>query len=91
MPRTARAALGGLIYHVLNRGNGRMGIFRKPADYQAFAAILLDGKQRARVNLFGFCLMPNHWHLVLRPEAELEGFDTDRVVNDILTATALPK
>jgi MoxR-like ATPase len=29
--------------------------------------------------------------LVLRPEAELEGFDTDRVIHDILTATALPK
>lgn len=29
--------------------------------------------------------------LVLRPEAELEGFDTDRVVRDVLTATPLPK
>ena len=36
MPRTARAALGGVCYHVLNRGNGRMGVFRKADDYAAF-------------------------------------------------------
>ena len=68
MPRTARAADGGIVYHVLNRGNGRMGIFRKPGDYQAFMELLLDAKERAAVELFGFCLMPNHWHLVLRPK-----------------------
>jgi hypothetical protein len=36
MPRTARAAVGGIVYHVINPGNGRMGIFRKPGDYLAF-------------------------------------------------------
>jgi putative transposase len=68
MPRTARAAVGGVVYHVLNRGNGRMGIFRKPGDYQAFLDLLILGKERAQIELFGFCLMPNHWHLVLRPQ-----------------------
>jgi putative transposase len=70
MPRTARAADGGIIYHVLNRGNGRMGIFRKPGDYQAFVELLIVAKVRAKVELFGFCLMPNHWHLVLRPKED---------------------
>jgi putative transposase len=70
MPRTARAAAGGIVYHVLNRGNGRMGVFRKPGDFQAFVELLAEGKQRARVELFGFCLMPNHWHLVLRPKGD---------------------
>lgn len=68
MPRTARAAVGGLVYHVLNRGNGRMGVFRKPGDYQAFVDLLIMGRERARIEVFGFCLMPNHWHLVVRPE-----------------------
>ena len=67
MPRTARAAIGGVVYHVLNRGNGRMKVFHKPGDYQAFADLLVDGKRKADVEIFGFCLMPNHWHLVLRP------------------------
>jgi putative transposase len=68
MPRTARSAIGGVVYHVLNRGNGRMRIFRKPGDYRAFVQLLIEGRERARVEVFGFCLMSNHWHLVLRPQ-----------------------
>src|SRR5947207_9479009 len=67
MPRTARSAIGGVVYHVLNRGNGRMRIFRKPGDYRAFVHLLIDGLEYARVDVLGFCLMSNHWHLVLRP------------------------
>jgi REP-associated tyrosine transposase len=70
MPRSARAALGGVVYHVLNRGNGRMRIFRKPADYEAFLQLIADAKGRAAVEIFSFCLMPNHWHLVLRPRGD---------------------
>jgi len=70
MPRTSRAAAGGVVYHVLNRGNGRLDIFKKPDDFQAFLQILCDGKQKADVELFGFCLMSNHWHLVLRPKGD---------------------
>ncbi len=67
MPRTSRAAIGGVVYHVLNRGNGRMKIFRKPGDYKAFIELIAQAKQRADIEIFGFCLMPNHWHLVVRP------------------------
>jgi putative transposase len=70
MPRTSRAAVGGLVYHVLNRGNGRMKIFRKPGDYQAFIELIVEAKKRAAVEIFDFCLMPNHWHLVLRPRGD---------------------
>ncbi|MGC8560243.1 MAG: transposase [Phycisphaerae bacterium] len=59
--------MGGVIYHVTNRGNGRMKIFRKPGDYLSFVELLIAGKQRVPMDVFGFCLMPNHWHLVLRP------------------------
>jgi putative transposase len=70
MPRIARAAVGGIVYHVLNRGNARMGVFRKPGDYRAFLQLLLGGKAKAQIELFGFCVMPNHWHLVLRPKGD---------------------
>ena len=70
MPRTKRAAAGGMVYHVLNRGNGRTEVFRKPGDYQAFVDLLILAKTKANVELVGFCLMPNHWHLVLRPRAD---------------------
>jgi putative transposase len=71
MPRTARAAVGGVCYHVLNRGNGRMGVFRKADDYAAFVGLLGEAKRRVGgVELFEFCLMPNHWHLAVRPAAD---------------------
>jgi len=70
MPRTARAIEAGMVYHVLNRGNARMRIFHKSADYQAFERVLAEGLDRYPVELFTYCLMPNHWHLVVRPETD---------------------
>ena len=70
MPRTSRAAVGGLVYHVLNRGNGRLEIFRKPGDYLAFVDLMIDAKERADIEVFGFCLMSNHWHMVVRPRRD---------------------
>lgn len=68
MPRTARSVKAGGFYHVLNRGNGRMALFHKPADYLAFCRILAEALERYPVGLLAWCLMPNHWHLVLRPD-----------------------
>jgi len=70
MPRTARAAEGGMIYHVLNRGNGRMRIFHKGEDFAAFERVLAEGLKRYPLELFTYCLMPNHWHLVVRPRTD---------------------
>jgi len=70
MPRTARAIEAGLIYHVLNRGNGRMRLFRKAEDYAAFERVLAQGLERYPVDLLTYCIMPNHWHLVVRPRTD---------------------
>ena len=59
-----------MVYHVLNRGNGRMRIFHKPEDFAAFEQVLAEGLQRYPVELFTYCLMPNHWHLVVRPKTD---------------------
>ena len=67
MPRTPRADEAGGLYHALNRGNSRTAIFRKDSDYDAFEQILADALARYPVQLFCYQLMPNHWHLVLRP------------------------
>ena len=67
MPRTARAVEGGIIYHVLNRGNGRMWLFHKTADFEAFLRVLDEGLRRYPVDLLTYALMSNHWHLVVRP------------------------
>ena len=70
MPRPPRSVTADLIYHVLNRGNGRMRLFHKDADFDAFAAVLAEGLGRYPVDLLTYCLMPNHWHLVLRPRKD---------------------
>ena len=70
MPRTARASVGGLIYHVMNRGNRRADVFHKPADYDAFVEAIADARRHVPLDLFGYCLMPNHFHLVLRPHED---------------------
>lgn len=67
MLRTARASIGGIWYHALNRGNRREAILYEPGDYDAFVEAMIDARARLPVDLLGCCLMPNHFHLVLRP------------------------
>jgi putative transposase len=67
MPRRARRAVGGLIYHVLNRGCGRMELFRREGDYRAFETLMVEAMARFPMRLLAYCLMPTHWHLVLWP------------------------
>ena len=68
MPRSARVAPGGMVFHVLNRGVGRMRLFHKDGDYQAFEDIVAETLEKRPMRICGFCLMPNHWHFVLWPE-----------------------
>lgn len=67
MPRSPRADEASGLYHALNRGNLRATIFHKDGDYVAFEKILAEGLKRYRMELFSYQLMPNHYHLVLRP------------------------
>jgi putative transposase len=70
MPRTARASQGGYCYHVINRGNGQTKVFHKKADYAAFVQLMIDANERLAMRLTGYCLMPNHFHLVLWPHKD---------------------
>ena len=49
------------------RGNSRATIFRTDRDYMAFEKIMAEAQQRLNIRLLGYCLMPNHWHLLLWP------------------------
>ena len=68
MGRIKRADEAGGIYHMLNRANRRATIFRKVADYEAFEQILAEAIERVELKLYCYCLMPNHWHLVVSPQ-----------------------
>ncbi len=82
MPRTPRDAPGGLVYHVLNRAVARLAIFETDGDYAAFVKVFRQAVERQdrlakegrakRVDVLAWCLMPNHWHLVLRPRGDGE-------------------
>jgi len=54
----------------LNRGNARQTMFHKQGDFEAFERTLAEGLDRYPVQLYSFCLMPNHWHLVLSPQQD---------------------
>ena len=72
MPRRLRHAAGGYVYHVLNRAVGRSTLFRKAADFVAFRKVLIQAQSRLDVPLLAYCIMPNHWHLVLWPQRDGE-------------------
>jgi putative transposase len=59
MPRTARASVGGICYHVINRGNGRAEVFHKDGDYAAFVDLLAAANERLPRRVLGYGLMPN--------------------------------
>ena len=67
MPRPLRPIADGLVYHVINRGNGGQTVFSKDADYLAFLHAIADLKERKPFGLYGYCLMANHVHLLVRP------------------------
>lgn len=71
MPRAPRRCPAGMVFHVLNRANARRTIFFDDADYAAFERVLAEALARCPdVTLLCYCLMPNHWHLVLTPRAD---------------------
>ncbi|QQR65357.1 transposase [Candidatus Kaiserbacteria bacterium] len=67
MPRCARVDVGGEVYHVLNRANGRLKMFETDADYLLFEEILNEVKELIDMRILAYTLMPNHWHIALYP------------------------
>ena len=83
MPRTARASVGDLCYHVINRGNAQSEVFHKAGDYQAFVELISLACDRIPMRLLAYCVMPNHFHLVLQPYSDR---DLGRWMQWLLTA-----
>jgi len=59
-----------MLFHVLNRGVGRMRLFRKDEDFEAFERGIEKTLATCPMRIVSYCLMPNHWHLLLWPEHE---------------------
>lgn len=70
MARPLRITVPNLPFHVLDRGNNRQIVFREEADFVYYLRLLGRYKEELRFKLYHFCLMPNHFHLVLEPTIE---------------------
>ena len=70
VPRIARAIAPGFPHHVTQRGNRRQQTFFSDEDYQAYLDLIHEWCSAYSVELWGYCLMPNHVHLILVPENE---------------------
>jgi putative transposase len=67
MTRLARAIVPGLPHHVTQRGNRRQQTFFGPEDYLLYMALMSESCRRHRVDIWAYCLMPNHSHLIAVP------------------------
>lgn len=66
MPKQNRYVPPDAVLHIVNRGNDKRVVFPEPVDYAAFLVLLREGRERFGVDLYAYCLMPNHFHLVVR-------------------------
>jgi putative transposase len=83
MGRQPRPIADGLVYHALNRGNNRSPVFGAAEDYRAFLKALAQTQQRYPFRLYGYCLMTNHFHLLLEPEP---GQSISRILQSLTVA-----
>ena len=72
MARRPRIAPGGYIYHVFNRSVGRMKLFSREKDFQAFETLIAEAQERHPMRILSYCLMGTHWHFVVRPKRDGE-------------------
>lgn len=70
MPRMARLVVPGYPHHVTQRGGRRQQTFFDDADYVAYTDLLIEAKGRYGVEIWAYCLMPNHVHLVAVPRKD---------------------
>ena len=72
MARPLRVEFPGALYHVTARGNERRAVFRDDEDRHRFLATLEEASTEYGLRLHAFCLMPNHYHLLVEtPRANL--------------------
>jgi REP-associated tyrosine transposase len=82
MPRLRRTGLRAPFFHVVNRSVRKVPIFVRPADYRAFLAVLQEGLTLYTVRVAAYCVLSNHWHLIVAPSG------TDQLVRFMRWVTA---
>lgn len=70
MPRRQLTGCGGFVFHVMNRSAKQLPLFDAAADYELFLKILAEADLKCPIRLLEYCVMPNHWHLLVWPEMD---------------------
>ncbi|MEM1400599.1 MAG: transposase, partial [Pseudomonadota bacterium] len=70
MARLARLVVPGLPHHVTQRGNRGEPTFLEEGDYALYRDLLAEGAQKAGAEIWAYCLMPNHVHVIVVPSDE---------------------
>lgn len=71
MATPVRYFQNGFYYHVYNRGNRKQNIFLSYRDYERFLKRVKEYKEKFKISILGYCLMPNHFHFLLRQDSDL--------------------
>lgn len=72
MPRRCLRGAEGFVFHVMNRGVRRLRLFDAAEDYQTFLMSLQHAHAKHPLHIFAYCVMPNHFHLMVQPTTGLQ-------------------
>ena len=83
MGRGARVLLDNAAYHIITRGNQKQRVFNENEDFEEYLKRLKKYKREFQFKLYGFCLMPNHVHLIGEPrkKEDLSRFQHDLIIS----------
>lgn len=70
MPAHGRIVYDGAVCHVIQRGNNKQKIFKEGADYGKFLSLVREYKGRFTFELYNYCLMSNHLHLLIKKSCQ---------------------
>ncbi|MCB1645668.1 MAG: transposase [Pseudomonadales bacterium] len=70
MARIKRLVVPDYPHHVVQRGNRRQAVFFNQGDYRDYLKLVADAKEKAQVDIWAYCLMPNHVHFIVVPGSE---------------------
>ena len=69
MARIARVTVQGYPHHITQRGNRRQQTFFNDGDYETYIGLMSEWCVKFGVEIWGYCLMPNHVHLIAVPKS----------------------
>lgn len=80
MPRSKRVLYDGAVYHIVQRGHNKDMLFKNPGNYKVFKEMIRKYKKRFIFDIYHYCFMPNHIHMLLKVE---RGEDLPRTLQGI--------